>query len=71
MSGEHHCWNLFLNKDKLKGELHSNYFFPFRLNLPRIGFHRPKYKNELCFSSKTHISISFTQDIYGIFYLLT
>ena len=33
-----------------------------------MGFYNPIYKYEL-FSSKTHISTPFTQDLYGIFLL--
>ena len=33
-----------------------------------MGFYNPIYKYEL-FSSKTHISTPFTQDIYGLFLL--
>ena len=36
-----------------------------------MGFYKSIYKNELFFSSKTHISAPFTQDIYMTFYLLT
>ena len=35
-----------------------------------MGFNNAIYKNEL-FSSKTHISAPFAQDIYMAFYLLT
>ena len=36
-----------------------------------MGFYKFIYKNELFFSSKTHISAPFTQGIYTTFYLLT
>ena len=49
----------------IKGELHSNYIL---LNWPRIGFYNPTYKNQLFFSSKTHISTSFAQDIYSLLF---
>ena len=51
---------------QFKGELHSNYVFLFfHLKWPRIRFYNPFYKNELFFSSKTHIFASFAQDTYG------
>ena len=51
---------------QFKGELHSNYVFLFfHLKWPRIRFYNPFYKNELFFSSKTHIFTSFAQDTYG------
>ena len=53
----------------LEGELHSNYYFSsFCLNWPRMGFYNPIYKNELFFSSKTHISTPFAQDIYDLLF---
>ena len=33
-----------------------------------MGFYNPIYKNELFFSSKTHISTPFAQDIYGLLF---
>ena len=36
-----------------------------------MGFYKSIYKNELLFSSKTHIPEPFTQDIYMTLYLLT
>ena len=36
-----------------------------------MGFYNPIYKNEFFFSSKTHISTPFAQDIYMAFHLLT
>ena len=36
-----------------------------------MGFYNPIYKNVLFFSSKTHISTLFAQDIYMTFYLST
>ena len=36
-----------------------------------MGFYTSIYKNELVFSSETHISAPFTKDIYMTFYLLT
>ena len=36
-----------------------------------MGFYKSFYKNEHFFSSKTHISAPFAQDIYMTFYLLT
>ena len=44
-------------------------FSLFHLNWPRIWFYNPNYKNEIFFSSKTHISTSFAQDIYGLYVL--
>ena len=54
---------------EIKGELHSNYIF---LHFALIGLEwdsiNPIYKNELLFSSKTHISTPFAQDIYGFLF---
>ena len=36
-----------------------------------MGFYNPIYKNERFFSSKTHISTTFAQDIYGLLFTNT
>ena len=61
----------FSDKNVLKGELHSNYIF---LHFALIGLEWDSitlFTKMNIFSSKTHISTPFAQDIYMAFYLLT
>ena len=51
-----------------KGELHSNYIFSlFCFNWPKMEFFNPIYKRNF-FSSHTHISTPFAQDIYSLLF---
>ena len=34
-----------------------------------MGFYNPIYKNELFFSSKTHILTPFKQDVFGLLFI--
>ena len=60
-------WLYYMALWLIKEELHSNYIFLYFVFIGLKSF----YKNELFFSSKTHILEPFTQDIYMTFYLLT
>ena len=59
--------NIFAHR-KVKGELHSNYIF---LRFALIGLEWDSitlFTKMIFFSSKTHISTPFAQDIYGFLF---